>query len=55
MPFVIVTSDDFADHLTPPGHPESPERAEILAGRCPSARASAAYGSSSRERQATPS
>ena len=32
MPFVIVTSDDFADHLTPPGHPESPERAEILAG-----------------------
>jgi acetoin utilization deacetylase AcuC-like enzyme len=32
MPFVIVTSDDFADHLTPPGHPESPERAEIFAG-----------------------
>jgi acetoin utilization deacetylase AcuC-like enzyme len=32
MPFVIVTSDDFSDHLTPPGHPESPERAEILAG-----------------------
>lgn len=32
MAFVIVTSDDFADHLTPPGHPESPERAEILAG-----------------------
>ena len=32
MAFVIVTSDDFSDHLTPPGHPESPERAEILAG-----------------------
>jgi acetoin utilization deacetylase AcuC-like enzyme len=32
MSFLIVTSDDFADHLTPPGHPESPERAEILAG-----------------------
>jgi acetoin utilization deacetylase AcuC-like enzyme len=32
MAFVIVSSDDFADHLTPPGHPESPERAEILSG-----------------------
>jgi acetoin utilization deacetylase AcuC-like enzyme len=32
MAFVIVTSDDFADHLTPPGHPASPERAGILAG-----------------------
>jgi acetoin utilization deacetylase AcuC-like enzyme len=39
MPFQIVTSDDFADHLTPPGHPESPERAEILAGVAERARA----------------
>jgi acetoin utilization deacetylase AcuC-like enzyme len=27
----IVTSARFADHLTPPGHPERPERAEAMA------------------------
>lgn len=26
----IVTSDRFADHLTPPGHPERVERAEVM-------------------------
>jgi acetoin utilization deacetylase AcuC-like enzyme len=28
----LITSSRFADHLTPPGHPESPERAEIFDG-----------------------
>jgi acetoin utilization deacetylase AcuC-like enzyme len=27
---VLVTSDTFADHITPPGHPERPERAEAM-------------------------
>jgi acetoin utilization deacetylase AcuC-like enzyme len=27
---VLVTSDLFADHMTPPGHPERPERAEVM-------------------------
>ncbi|MGD9904873.1 MAG: histone deacetylase [Vicinamibacterales bacterium] len=27
---IIFSSDRFADHLTPPGHPERPERAEVL-------------------------
>jgi acetoin utilization deacetylase AcuC-like enzyme len=27
---VLVTSDLFADHITPPGHPERPERAEAM-------------------------
>ncbi len=30
MPLVVVTSDRFADHLTPPGHPERAERAETM-------------------------
>lgn len=30
MPLTIVTSDRFADHLTPPGHPERVERAEAM-------------------------
>ena len=30
MPLVLVTSDRFADHLTPPGHPERVERAEAM-------------------------
>jgi acetoin utilization deacetylase AcuC-like enzyme len=30
MPLVIVTSDRFADHLTPVGHPERAERAEVM-------------------------
>jgi acetoin utilization deacetylase AcuC-like enzyme len=40
MDFVIVSSDQFEDHLTPPGHPESPERAEVLGGVAERARAS---------------
>jgi acetoin utilization deacetylase AcuC-like enzyme len=28
----LISSSRFADHLTPPGHPESPERAEIFEG-----------------------
>jgi acetoin utilization deacetylase AcuC-like enzyme len=27
---LVVTSDRFADHLTPPGHPERVERAEVM-------------------------
>jgi acetoin utilization deacetylase AcuC-like enzyme len=30
MSLVLVTSDRFADHLTPPGHPERVERAEAM-------------------------
>ena len=30
MSLVLVTSDSFAEHLTPPGHPERPERAEAM-------------------------
>ena len=30
MPLTIFTSDRFADHLTPPGHPERAERAEVM-------------------------
>jgi acetoin utilization deacetylase AcuC-like enzyme len=30
MPLVLVTSDRFADHITPPGHPERRERAETM-------------------------
>jgi acetoin utilization deacetylase AcuC-like enzyme len=30
MSLTIVTSDRFADHLTPPGHPERLERAEVM-------------------------
>ena len=30
MPLVLVTSDRFVDHLTPPGHPERVERAEAM-------------------------
>ena len=30
MSLVVVTSDRFADHLTPPGHPERAERAETM-------------------------
>ena len=26
----LITSDRFADHLTPPGHPERHERAEVM-------------------------
>jgi acetoin utilization deacetylase AcuC-like enzyme len=27
---LVVTSDRFVEHLTPPGHPDSPERAEVM-------------------------
>ncbi|MBF8301527.1 MAG: Hist deacetyl protein, partial [Acidobacteria bacterium] len=30
MALTIFTSDRFADHLTPPGHPERVERAEVM-------------------------
>jgi acetoin utilization deacetylase AcuC-like enzyme len=30
MPLTLVTSKRFADHVTPVGHPERPERAEVL-------------------------
>jgi acetoin utilization deacetylase AcuC-like enzyme len=30
LPLTIFTSDRFADHLTPPGHPERAERAEAM-------------------------
>src|SRR5262245_50127615 len=30
MPILLVTSDRFADHLTPVGHPERAERAEVM-------------------------
>jgi acetoin utilization deacetylase AcuC-like enzyme len=31
MPLTLIHSSRFADHLTPPGHPERPERAETMA------------------------
>ena len=30
MSLVVVTSDRFADHIPPPGHPERPERAQVM-------------------------
>ncbi|MEO8679146.1 MAG: histone deacetylase [Vicinamibacterales bacterium] len=30
MSLVVVTSNRFVDHLNPPGHPERPERAEVM-------------------------
>ncbi|MBI3050022.1 MAG: histone deacetylase [Acidobacteria bacterium] len=30
MPLTVFTSDRWADHLTPPGHPERVERAEVM-------------------------
>jgi len=30
MPLVLVSSDAFERHLTPPGHPERPERAQVF-------------------------
>jgi acetoin utilization deacetylase AcuC-like enzyme len=30
MPLTIIASERFADHVTPPGHPERPERAEVF-------------------------
>ena len=30
MAVILVHSDRFAEHQTPPGHPERPERAEVM-------------------------
>ena len=30
MSLILITSERFADHQTPPGHPERPERAEVM-------------------------
>ena len=30
MGLIVVASERFAEHMTPPGHPESPERAEVM-------------------------
>ncbi len=30
MPVIVISSDRFEDHLTPPGHPECVERAEVM-------------------------
>ncbi len=30
MSLIVVASERFAEHQTPPGHPESPERAEVM-------------------------
>jgi acetoin utilization deacetylase AcuC-like enzyme len=30
MPLTLISSERFIDHVTPPGHPERPERAEVF-------------------------
>jgi acetoin utilization deacetylase AcuC-like enzyme len=30
MSLILISSDRFAEHQTPPGHPEGPERAEVM-------------------------
>ena len=30
MAVILIHTDRFAEHQTPPGHPERPERAEVL-------------------------
>src|SRR4029450_12136240 len=30
MSLVLISSPSFAEHQTPPGHPERPERAEVM-------------------------
>ena len=30
MSLIVISSERFAEHMTPPGHPESPERAEVM-------------------------
>ena len=32
MSLILISSDRFAEHQTPPGHPESPERAKVMDG-----------------------
>jgi acetoin utilization deacetylase AcuC-like enzyme len=39
MSLLLITSDRFRTHLTPPGHPESVERAEVMARAAESFRA----------------
>ena len=34
MALALIASERFADHLTPPGHPERPERAEVFDTVC---------------------
>jgi acetoin utilization deacetylase AcuC-like enzyme len=51
MPLTLVTSNRFADHVTPPGHPERIERAEVM--QAAAARWSAAGGAVASPRAAT--
>ena len=30
MSLILISSARFAEHQTPPGHPERPERAEVM-------------------------
>ena len=30
MALIVISSDRFAEHQTPPGHPECPERADVM-------------------------
>jgi acetoin utilization deacetylase AcuC-like enzyme len=30
MPLILISSDRFVEHQTPPGHPDGPERAEVM-------------------------
>ncbi|HUR34624.1 MAG TPA: histone deacetylase [Vicinamibacterales bacterium] len=30
MSLIVISSERFAEHVTPPGHPEAPERAEVM-------------------------
>ncbi len=30
MSLILIASERFAEHMTPPGHPESPERADVM-------------------------
>lgn len=30
MSLIVIASERFAEHMTPPGHPEAPERAEVM-------------------------
>ena len=32
MAVILISSERFAEHQTPPGHPERPERAEVMSG-----------------------
>jgi acetoin utilization deacetylase AcuC-like enzyme len=32
MSLIVISSERFVEHTTPPGHPESPERAEVMEG-----------------------